>query len=382
MHDLSQVPMERFVNERILKDESSSQSESTSQIVTWENREPLLSILCKHISRKERDESPPSLPPKERDEPPPSSPPKERDESPPSLPPKERDESPPSLPPAKRLSCGLEATFNHYIAPVATDGNDSWMDSIDDKTAVEKTLGNVVPAQNSPETHEEAFNNYVMKLQDAVENGNVGEEDFINYAMKVLAAIENGNVGEGVTLSAFKNVSNDAAMIEGYSEIKDYGVRVSEHLWANMILLAHPDIFKNAKFGPYVTRVAFELFCCMAREMASTRLGDLSYGLLCKWSKIIKDSLLLGLDVGFAHDHLRKMAHIYLGNFSNASKSLLVEHLGTAIENKRKSIQAMLDQIKFIEEQIASVDAIFGLEFRQKFVCVRDQNLGKTASMI
>ncbi|OMO88648.1 hypothetical protein CCACVL1_08287 [Corchorus capsularis] len=166
-------------------------------------------------------------------------------------------------------------------------------------------------------------------------------------ANEILSKMLEMEIVVDVPWSAFAGVSSEMVGI-GHIQI-----HTSELDWMKKILATYPEALGEARFGLPIAGTALDLLCCVLREMDNTPFHDLSHEILTKWSSPINNACRLGLKVDFALDHLKTVAHAFLGGKASSSSLLEKKIILMEIEKNEKKIQ---------------IEAAFASAIRRKYV--------------
>ncbi|XVF18706.1 hypothetical protein REPUB_Repub11eG0045700 [Reevesia pubescens] len=79
------------------------------------------------------------------------------------------------------------------------------------------------------------------------------------------------------------------------------------------IITFYDDVSATCKMNLNVSESTYILFCASVKEMDDLQLEQVTEDRILKWSDAIKDALRINFKVDFAMDHLKKIAHAYIG---------------------------------------------------------------------
>lgn len=163
-------------------------------------------------------------------------------------------------------------------------------------------------------------------------------------------------------------VNFDWDLKEEVVSVEDYMVTLRLSPILKHLLCKHGDISSMSTLSPKVKMYLFHMLCECIYSMIITKVVDITKNLLLKWWTCLMTLQFAEFDIQFAFDHLKRVAHAYLG--------LHVRNEGYNALNKMDSdIQELEDKCKALKDKRKYVKAAESAKSSLIKECLREASI-------
>ncbi|XP_039031787.1 uncharacterized protein LOC120166621 [Hibiscus syriacus] len=119
------------------------------------------------------------------------------------------------------------------------------------------------------------------------------------------------------------------------------------------------DISATSKFNMDSNQGIYQMFCAIIKEMKDLQFEEITEDQILKWRDVINDALRMNFNVGFAMEHLKKIAKAYDG----AMRLIKLDNVNSRIFN----LKAQLSAAKVEQYEISKISQVY-MDAAQQFV--------------